>query len=272
MKQILLPTDGSDNARHAMRYAIALFGKTATYKIVNSWRMPHAGASVLVSLDAELGRESKELLAEEEAWFKKEFGTGFSIDTATEKGDLVAVLGILMEPGKDQMVVMGTKGSSGLAEVLIGSTTAAVIGNVKCPVIAVPPDVAVNRPKAVVFASDLERIEDIKVLTSLKDLVADTGAKLTILHVTEDWSGVDADEHAESVALKNFFTGAKLQFDGVNNQDVAEGINEYAASHDVEMIVMLARNHNFFAKMFTRSESKRVAMHANIPLLVLHEI
>lgn len=271
MKEILLPTDGSENARKAIRYAVTLFGNDPKYLIVNSWMMPHAGASMLVSLDKELSKDSAELLEREVAWFKEEFPMAANVDTSSEKGDVVHVLSILVNKPDDQMVVMGTKGASGIEEVLIGSNTAAVVGKLSCPVIAVPSDAELKTPVQICLAADYREIDDNVVWEPLVNMVKSTGAELSILHVKEDWEAVDAEEYAESLKLRDYFSDLQPKFVGATNSDVTEGINEYADRVNADMIVVLSRNEGFFHRLFNRSESKKLAMHTKLPLVVLHE-
>ena len=54
------------------------------------------------------------------------------------------------------LIVMGTKGASGLKEVLFGSNTVHVIKNAKCPVLAVPSEFVFESPREILFPSDYE--------------------------------------------------------------------------------------------------------------------
>ena len=62
---------------------------------------------------------------------------------------------------------MGTKGSTGLKEVFLGSNTWDVIANTSIPVIAVPQEVDFKQNKKLLFALDPYKLPSQKVIQSL---------------------------------------------------------------------------------------------------------
>lgn len=56
-----------------------------------------------------------------------------------------------MKEQKIDLVVMGTKGASGVTEILIGSNTADVIEKCHCPVLAIPAESDFKTPTKVVL-------------------------------------------------------------------------------------------------------------------------
>jgi nucleotide-binding universal stress UspA family protein len=81
------------------------------------------------------------------------------------------------------LIIMGTKGATGLSKVLLGSNTAAVIGNSSIPVIAVPQHARFNGIKQIVYASDMLSIH--KELTAVIPIVKKFKAHLQIVHVLQ---------------------------------------------------------------------------------------
>jgi K+-sensing histidine kinase KdpD len=69
-------------------------------------------------------------------------------------------------------IIIGTKGASGLREVLIGSVTSNLMKTSGCPVIAVPENYKYSRPKNIVFAADLRKAESSQSLKALSELAA----------------------------------------------------------------------------------------------------
>ena len=54
------------------------------------------------------------------------------------------------------LIVMGTKGATGLKEVLFGSHTIHVLKNTKCPVIVIPSGFSFEAPREILFPTDYE--------------------------------------------------------------------------------------------------------------------
>src|SRR6185369_5658713 len=112
MKTILAPVDFSQASNNALSFAAELSKRaSARLFIIN----------VLQKEDSE--EESKGKLKSVESDLKKSFGPDLKFESSLVHGDLV---------------VMGTKGASGLKRILIGSNTVQVLANTKVPVLVIP--------------------------------------------------------------------------------------------------------------------------------------
>ena len=163
MKNILIPTDFSDNAWNALVYGISFFKKThCTFHIVhiNSINTNASGeAATYVSpdiLEKTILAESKEKLkalskkiellplnVKHEFHFKAIYG--FFTDQLKE----------FVKKKNIDLIIMGTKGASGLKSVSIGSNTGNVITKVPCTLMAVPEDATYEKIEEIGFPSVL---------------------------------------------------------------------------------------------------------------------
>jgi len=82
--------------------------------------------------------------------------TKLNIVTRVEEGYLHTVVRNVSNEDKVDLVVMGTKGSSGIAEFLLGSNTEKVIRTAPCPVLAVPESTGKFAPNVVLMPSTLK--------------------------------------------------------------------------------------------------------------------
>jgi len=141
--RILVPTDFSDTANHAMRYASGLakrIGATITAVYSDPFAPPIDYTATIggwdeSSFDALKAQATKEL----------ERDARTNIDPAVSYDAIVRVAppleGILAEARESaaDLIVMGTHGRSGFRRLIIGSVTEAVMRMAALPVIAVPP-------------------------------------------------------------------------------------------------------------------------------------
>ncbi|WP_273568521.1 universal stress protein [Maribacter halichondriae] len=58
------------------------------------------------------------------------------------------------ENKKIDLIVMGTKGATGLKKATVGSNTGDVITKIKQPLLAVPEDTVYEKPREIAFATD----------------------------------------------------------------------------------------------------------------------
>lgn len=136
-KLILVPTDFSANAEHALDYACAL-----AQKLGSTVHLVHAIASPPTALQVALTEEILENLVNEhrEALDKlAEARRGIASFGATtvEVGDpRDTIVGAAQALGAD-LIVMGTHGRRGLSRVVMGSVAEDVIRRAPCPVLTV---------------------------------------------------------------------------------------------------------------------------------------
>ena len=192
MKTILVPTDFSEQARYALSFAAQIARKGEGTKIIalhiieglgehsfNTTGEVETGTGEEVIILNELNKRAhntiRELISE------KEF-EGLDIEGQVEFGN--PYKGISREIARcgADLVVMGTKGASGLEEVLIGSNTEKVVRYSKCPVITLKAPVAIDEIKDIVLATNLKE-DQTKLVAELKKLQALTGGTLHLVKV-----------------------------------------------------------------------------------------
>ena len=275
MKTILLPTDFSENAWNAMRYAAALFGsEPCRYILINTYQMPPAtvdghamnyiGAldeSAREGLEATLNK-FKQLDLHPESYF----------ETKALMGSVASQTNTLAEDFDAEYIVMGTKGASGLKQVLMGSNTASVVKSAKCSVLCIPEDSHFLEPKKVFFTTDLKEITDLNALSPVKELAKKYDSRLVLLNIHVVSPRTPKNRVSpEELNLHEYFADVPHEFVNWEALNIEEGIQEYAQIDHPEMIVMLKRNHSFWERLFNRSQTKQMAFHTDTPLLVIHE-
>ena len=164
MKTILAPVDFSQASINALSFAAELSKRaSASLFVIN----------VLQKEDSE--EESKGKLKSVESDLKKSFGSDLKLESSLVHGDLVAALKKVIAVQHPDLIVMGTKGASGLKRILIGSNTVQVLANTKIPVLVIP-EVArfenfLNTGKnTIVLATDLDMLENERALDILKEI------------------------------------------------------------------------------------------------------
>ncbi len=275
MKTIIVPTDFSDNAMHALRYACMLNGKlNGKIILFHSYAMPVLATDMTFEImppDDELKKLSHKMLKEQLQQITSEF-PGMNFETVAEAGFAEDEIINLAKTKEADFLVMGTQGASGLREALIGSITASVMEDTSCPVIAVPEKATVNRLSKIVFATDYA-LNDFENIGKVIELAKPFNAELTLLHV----SSGELDKAYEFAAIETFKENVKeenkyekLTFKLLDSREVLDGLNFYLDEIKADLLVMSMHHRNFFQKMFSRSKTKRMAFHTHIPLLAFH--
>lgn len=277
-KHILLPTDFSANARNAIDYAIFLFEKEqCVFHILHAFEV---GASSLSStmgkakdtrlfraIKEESERDIKSIISQLESSNKNSLHTfeGFSIADS-----LVNAIGKTTVNKGIQYIFMGTKGSSALKEVFMGSSTVKVIQNIDfCPIIAVPENYNFDLPNEIAFATNFEHIYSEVELIPLISLAKLCDSKIHIVHID---TGKKLQAHQKTA--KNLLTerlhGIKHNFEEVNGHStISVAIHNYAHENEsIGMIAMVNYWHSFFEKLIKENVIKRVAFNTEVPFLI----
>lgn len=270
MKTILLPTDFSSNSINAINYAINMFGEKNKYILLNAYRISPVSIEEYVSEIPDFAKESEKGLKKVLNKVKKEFShKKLNIEIISRLGYPVEVLNKIVKRKKVDLTVMGTKGASGLKEILLGSITADAIKNLSCPILAVPEKAKYEPLKNIALAADLRNVRGEKLFIPLLSIVKNYAAEVVILHVQRNIARVTKNEKLEKIKLENLFRKIPHSFNLIEESNAARGIENFIRSRNIDLLAMVSRKHNLVERLFSKSATKKLAMHTKIPLLAL---
>lgn len=270
---ILVPTDFSPLSRIAVFYAAGLARPLqANLVIAAVVNVNPSTETVLRSkrLEQELltsvQEEATKLIAEvrektpEPLDISFETTTGFPIDEQVE---------VLVNRVKADLVVMGSRGASGLRRLLIGSNAVTVMNNSTVPVMIIPEGVSYKDPKHIVYATDLFSYRDeTRTVVAFARLF---DAHVHLLHVLPRHRKDDRDTKAIEADLKNLTGYDKISFEVVHHDDVATGVDQFVTQNGADMLAMFTHHLDFYEKLLGRSVTRRLAFHGNVPLLTFNK-
>jgi len=271
--KILIPTDFSVNADHALKYA-SLLGKAmnANLILLHVYIPPITRANAAYPLiTEEIGRmksEATEKLHKMASALSEDYG--ISCEHRVRMGSPVGEIASEAENSHADLIVMGTLGASGLTKIIFGSNTALVIEKATCPVLAVPMGAVITLPKRIVFATNYHD-SDMTTLKSLASLAKTLDAELMIVHVSKDKLKSERDlieQFSKAVAEE---TGFQQPFYYVmEHTDIKKGLDLFVDSAGADLLALSTRKRSVFEKLFDSSLTKQMAYHIKIPLLAFH--
>ncbi len=273
--KILIPTDFSANADHAINYA-SLLGKSMKAKLIllHVYTPPVTRGNIAYPLiTEEIGRmmsEATEKLHKIASALSEDYG--ISCEHLVRMGSPVEEIVSEAESRQADLIVMGTLGASGLAKMVFGSNTASVMERATCPVLAVPAKSTLALPKKIVFATDYED-NDMQTVKELIKITKRLKAEFILLHVSKDNLKSENDlieDFSKAVAKEGNIEQPFYYV--MNHENTQKGIDQFVDSVGADLLAVSMRKRTIFEKLVDSSLSKKMAYQARIPLLVFHTV
>lgn len=163
------------------------------------------------------------------------------------------------------MIVMGTKGASGLKKIFSGSNTARIIQMSHIPVVAIPAKISFSQLKKIVYASDLKNVHaETKALARIASLF---NAHIMVLHVVSKKEPARIDRNLEPALIEKSRYGA-ISFHQVQGDAVDTAIADFIQEQQADMLVMYTHKLDFVDRAMGKSVTRSLAFRNQIPLLV----
>lgn len=275
MKAILVPTDFSENANTAIEYACELAqSMNASLRIINVHTPAVTRHNVISPLiEEEIGLAKKQAEKKLSAIFQMVQEQYESVKCHTQFliGGIVNTIESLVANGEADLVVMGTRGASGLDRILFGSNTTHVIEKVKCPVLAVPTDSPFQIPKRIVYATDFLN-EELNHINELVAIAKVFNAELMLTHFTTDKSALQSEEMLKKNFAKrvsNLTDYAAIEYFVKYEEDVRRALDTFTTLVHADWISLLTRDRTMLEKLYNPSLTKAMTYQTRIPLLAI---
>jgi hypothetical protein len=273
MKNILLLTNFSETSRKAITNYLKACTKEQkqnyNFVLLNTYKRIKTGQSQLVKFVDVLGDYSKQDLQKEVRMIHEQPELkSVKIEMHSEFGDLVDVVERIGKEKGIDLIIMGTKGSNLLKELLLASDTDRLIRLSKEPVLVIPESIDFQKPKKVVFATHLEKCKNIKEFRKLIGIIKDFDVELLILNIYPD-KKPDASEFENK--LKPELAGTRHTFFYVRNPDIADGITGFVKMNKAHLLAIIDHKVNMLSELFRHSVQYKLTHSAEMPLLIIHE-
>lgn len=277
MKNILLPTDFSDNSWNAIKYAIQLFkDETCTFHLLNTYTPIIYNVEYVLGYPAQFGlgdaiRETaQENLNDLTTKISQTFAKNpkHKFNSIARFDTLVSGIKEYISEHTIDLIVMGTKGATGAQEILFGSNTVHVFKEIKCPVLAIPSDFKFEKPLEILFPTDLEVDYSFFKIDILKQIALDNNSRVNALHVSTG-NDLSFKQINSQLKLESLFKGISYLFHDYECMNVTEAINKFQIKAKVNLLAMINNKHSFFENLFFKSTLNQIGFHLKVPFLVI---
>jgi nucleotide-binding universal stress UspA family protein len=274
MKRLLVPTDFSPCADNAINFAVGI-AKVLSAEIVLLNVYEHAGSTYTdyVGLDKEFRATmmNERLLKLKQLQKSMEETEGITVSLLQYEGSIKENIIRSSTDINADIIIMGTLGNGGIKERLWGSSTAAVIGASKIPVVAVPIEYDGVLPDKILFTTNHFEGSP-RILDPLFELAATNMAQVFVaLFSSGTAEGAAAAKELVEYGqqLQESYHDQSLITEYLTGNDFENAIEQYVDRNDIKLLAMVTYQRSFFERLFYPSMSKKMSYHTRIPLLVI---
>ena len=274
MKRIICPTDFSNNASTALDCAISIALKfDADLDLINTYHVNVSHYGFFEHLDEKMKEHSLSGLKEAKDYAISKGLSEDKVHGFSQHGLLVDIVRRMNTEFNHDLIIMGTKGVSGMDELLIGSRAADVVSATTKPVLVVPEDAKDFDFDKMVYAADFKDVKTRNDLTALKEMAKEYGSHVDILRVLKEGDEETAfqDFDKTGVKLDQWLQNVEHSFHYEECDKIEEGIENFIKKTNPKLLAVLARKHGLLGSLFHKSISQKLTFHTHVPLLVMKE-
>jgi nucleotide-binding universal stress UspA family protein len=279
MKHILIPTDFSSNADHAISYALNLFKCERTnFYFIHAYADEVYGPFHNINSDSfEVEKQAIEKSSENElSKLIKEIKERTQnplhhYEAITSFESLVDAVNNFVNIKNIDLMVMGTKGKTASSSITFGSNTVQVFKYVKCPVLTIPDGYSFNQPKKILFPSAYMLPYKRRELKLLNTLAAEFKAQVFSLYIS-DFEDLSLRQLDNKKFLEESLPNARLSFVITALENRAKAIMTFIKENDIDLLVMVNSRHSFLEDMLYRSTIDEIGLTPTVPFLVMQNL
>lgn len=270
MKKILVPCDFSEQSVSAFQLAVDLSEQAKReVHLLHVVELPVMHDSMLMPTLAFEATLLKELADNAENQFKKikaEYASEIPVITKVVFGGTSMMILDYIKEAEIELVVMGTKGASGLRELVIGSNAEKIVRRASCPVITVRKHTKLHTIKNIVFPNSLEQDQEdlVQHVKALQDFL-----KATLHIVWINTPGNFTSDGVTMVRLKDFAKRFMLKdytLNVFNDTFEESGVISFAHTIKADMIAMGTHGRRGLNHVMSGSVAEDVVNHIDCPI------
>lgn len=272
MKSIVVPIDFSPEAQNAVNLSIEIAQQTkADLHLIHLMTIPVDWLTVdnKEEMYPEITKKVRDTNEKFETIKKKAAFSDVSVFVYIHHNESYRGIIEYAADLDSDLIVMGSKGASGIKEILIGSYTEKIIRHAHCPVLVVKEAIHMNQIKNILMPTDLKPEQGV-VVHMAKQWQKLCDAQVHLVKLNTHYTWVDSMEFEEEI--KSFISEYQLDAKSSRSFDadyLEDGIIQCAEELNCELIIMGTHKRTGIAHIIAGSISENVSNHAKSLVLTL---
>lgn len=261
-KNLLVPTDFSENANSALQFA-KILAKDSSFNI-----------HLLHVIEQAISEEEKDEIKKNSLALEMEIQKDFpdnSVKVFIEEGKFIQTLLNQLDKVPYENIVMGTNGVSGLKQRWLGSNTFQTIDKSPVHVWAIPLEIKNTKPRNLGFLTNYKEVE----IELFKKFTQQYGepSQLKLLHIREIHEDPNFQKDAwigkfaqflpkENISLHEDTTSNRLDI----QDSLSDCVQDFIINLDLEALLIQYKPHSFFKNIFGKNVGRNLSQDLKVPI------
>ena len=270
MKRILVPTDFSEYSTEALKVAAQIARKNSSEIILlRMLELPHQNEDFISGGKSipEIMYFKNKAISNLENLMDSEYLKGINVSEAFEFKKVTDGIIDAAQKNKVDLIVMGSHGTSGFDELMVGSNAEKVVRLSSIPVIVVKKGTTEFKVRNFVFASDFSK-ETKKPFRKMIEFakIFDSNIFLVMICTPNSFKTT----HSAEKIMRDFIADFDIENYSshiYNDTNIENGIVNFAESVDADLIGMCTHGRTGLAHFFNGSIGEDIVNHALKPVI-----
>lgn len=283
MKVIIVPTDFSEPAGNAVKYAIQMskmhYNKLIFVHVYSlPFLNPEAGMVYDASFSEAMKIQAEKALNENIDMVYESLGMHRNLLlTELEVVEAISLAGGIEKIHRkynSNFVIMGTHGATGLKKFFLRSNAVDVIENTTIPVLTIPEQFTFNEIKNIAYASDFTNVElELKEVVNFAKAFT---ANVEVIHIAHDRVNEELDKvdpllkQWQQINNYDRMNLHLLQSSDANKTHVE--LKNMLNNVKADILVMFHQERNFWKSIFEKSTTAELVYEWTAPILTMHKM
>ncbi|REL24046.1 universal stress protein [Rhodohalobacter sp. SW132] len=272
IKTILLPVDFSGYSAEAFTVSRQIASKTgATIILLHVVEPPYNTATAIEGMLSIMEDNAKSKINQLIKKYSESGDTEVDIVPVVKHGRTVREIMKQADECSADLIVMGSKGQSGIERIVLGSVSSAMVAETNVPLFVLPAEKSSRTPdfKRIIFTTNL-REKDPENLRYVHSFAKFFAAKLDVIHVTDH---KDFDTILRVKGFRQVIRELNLdpppEFTVLEHENSLVGLAEYISKHSRALLVMNRYKHSIVQKLLGVHHTEKFRRYSDLPILIL---
>lgn len=276
MRKIIIPTDFSENAFNALKYASQLFKyERSEFFILHAYA--DEVFSTETTINPEVLEEYKEIVkqkAEKELEkVKSEIlellpNPKHQFRTVSSFGLLIDEVNDLAERENADLIVTSTRGLTDDRHLTFGSNTLQIIKYVQCPVLSIPANFSFSDPARILFPTNYLLPYQRREMKLVGGIARSFCAEVHMLYVSKFYQETLRQKTNKEAILEHLYE-VKVHFHHEELVEKTEAMEKVIEELDIDLLILVNSRHSYLENILYTSTIDKIGLNPKIPFLVL---